>query len=83
MTVKRWFLGASLSCDPMEEAKNGIARKLNHYIFRRNWAGEQLERAEFTNMVLKYEEIELALAARLGKLYDAQVRWENIKTLLK
>ena len=83
MTIKRWFLGASLSNDRMEEAKDEIARKFNHYVFRCNWAGEQLNKTAFTNIVMNDEETELALAARLGKLYDAQVRWENIKTLLK
>ena len=83
MTETRWFLGSSLFTDPTETAKDFIARKLNHYIFKCNWAGNQLDLNAFTNLLLKNEEVELALAARLGKTYDIQVKWENVKSLMQ
>ena len=82
MDCKRWYLGSNLSNEPLETAKNYIARQLNHYIFTCNWADKQLNLIALKSIILKNEETELALAARLGKMYDAQSKWEHVKALL-
>ena len=37
----------------------------------------------FRNFVLEQEEAEIAFAARINLLYEAQVKWEHAKELLK
>ena len=82
MPGKRWVLGSSLYSEPLEQAKDFIARQLNHHIFKSNWAETEINEVAFTNMVLSQEEVELALAARLGRSYDIQLKWEYVKILL-
>ena len=82
MSDKRWVLGSSLYNEPLEKAKDFIARQVNHYTFKNNWAETELSEVAFTNRVLSQEEVELALAARLGKSYDTQIKWEYVKILL-
>ena len=82
MSSKRWFLGSCPSSEPIEQTKDFIARQLNHFIFRCNWAGNQLHISAFKANIWSQEETELALAARLGITYDAQLKWEHMRVLL-
>ena len=49
MDRKRWFLGVSQSNEVLEKSKNIIAKELNHFIFKMNWAGTELSVDGFKN----------------------------------
>ena len=83
MSEKRWFLGSGNYNEPTEIAKDFIARQLNLYVFKSNWAEKQLNEIAFANIVKEQEEAEIAYADRVNLKYDAQLKWEHVKELLK
>ena len=82
MTDKRWFLGASLSSEPLEVAKNFIAREINHYIFKSHWEGTLLCAEALKNMVMSQREVEENALIASGQLYDCSLKWSIIQGLL-
>ena len=83
MSDKRWFLGVSNTAEVLEKAKNIIAKEINHYIFKMNYAGEQLSTEAFKNWLKSEEDPEEALASRLNRTFDHHVKWSNIQLLLQ
>ena len=83
MTKRRWFLGCSSESDDLERSKDFIAKEINHYIFQMNWLGADISKAAFHNRIMSVEEVEEAVASNTGKIFDFQVKWELLKTLLK
>ena len=82
MTSKRWFLGCSSSNEDLERSKDYIAKEINHYVFQTNWANGDLSTAAFKNRIFAKEEVEEAVASKTNMLFDFQVKWENLRTLL-
>ena len=82
MDKKRWFLGASATSDILEKSKNIIAKEANHFIFKTNWAGNELSVEAFKRWLQSDEEPEEALACRVNKLFDHQIKWSYLQTLL-
>ena len=82
MDKKRWFLGVSNTNDTLEQCKNIIAKEVTHYIFKMNWAGENLSLVAFKNWLKSEEEPEEALAFRVNKIFDHHVKWSHIQVLL-
>ena len=83
MSDKRWFLGASNSAEVLEKAKNIIAKEINHYIFKMNYAGEQLSIEAFKKWLKSDEDPEEALASRVNKTFDHHLKWSNLQLLLQ
>ena len=83
MNDSRWFLGASNTDEVLEKSKNIIAKEANHYIFKANWAGNQLSVEAFKNWLRSDEEPEEALAQRVNKMFDHYSKWSHIQLLLK
>ena len=82
MDQKRWFLGCSDTNDLLEKSKNIIAKEANHFVFKKNWAGETLSVEAFKRWLISEEEPEEALASRINKMFDHQSKWANIQLLL-
>ena len=80
MTLKRWFLGVSETREVEEKCKNNIAKEANHFIFKKNHAGEMLS---ITNWLKSDEDPEEALAFRVKKTFYHHLKWSNIQLLLK
>ena len=83
MTEKRWILGVSSSQGILEKTKNYIAKEINYFIFKMNWADKNLSVEAFKNLVYAEKDPEEALAQKLRKDFDFQEKWEFIKALLK
>ena len=83
MSDKRWFLGVSDTPEVLEKAKNIIAKEINHYIFKTNYAGGQLSTEAFKNWLKSDEDPEEALASRVNKTFDHHLKWSNIQLLLE
>ena len=82
MDAKRWFLGSLSSNDVLEKSKDIIAREANHFVFKMNWAGNELSTTAFKNWLKSEEEPEEALAYRIRKTFDHYLKWSNIQLLL-
>ena len=82
MSGKRWFLGVGGHDSQSEKAKNYIAKCFNQFIFKMNWLGNQVDIVGFRAWLLADEEYEEELAMRTHKVYDHQIKWENIRALL-
>ena len=82
MDKKRWFLGVSDTCEVLEKSKNIIAKELNHYIFKMNWAGTDISVTAFKNWLRSDEEPEEALSFRVNKVFDHNLKWSHIQLLL-
>ena len=83
MTSERWFLGVNSSSDILEKSKNILAKEINHFIFKRNWANEALCPIAFKAWLMSDEEPEEALASRVNKVFDHHLKWSTITSLLK
>ena len=83
MSKKRWYLGVSSSYEVLEKCKNIIAKEANHFIFKKNFAGEKLSTEAFKNWLKSDEEPEEALASRVNKVFDHHLKWSNIQLLLE
>ena len=82
MDKKRWFLGVSDTCETLEKCKNIIAKELNHFIFKMNWAGTGISVTAFKNWLRSDEEPEEALSFRVNKVFDHNLKWSHIQLLL-
>ena len=82
MGPKRWFLGVSNTNDLLEKSKNIIAKEINHFIFKMNWAGTDITVEAFKNWLRSDEEPEEALSYRLSKVFDHNLKWSYIQLLL-
>ena len=82
MDRKRWFLGASDTCEVLEKSKNIIAKELNHFIFKMNWAETDISVMAFKNWLRSDEEPEEALSFRVNKVFDHHLKWSHIQLLL-
>ena len=83
MTEKRWFLGVSDTNDILEQNKNLLAKEINHFVFQRNWEGENLSKEAFRNRILAEKETEEALAFEKNTTFDFHVKWQYLEQLLK
>ena len=83
MSSKRWFLGVSETSEVLEKCKNIIAKEANHFIFKKNYAGEELSTTAFKNWLKSDEEPEEALAYRVNKIFDHHLKWSNLQLLLE
>ena len=82
MSDKRWFLGVSNTAEVLEKAKNIIAKELNHYIFKMNWADTDISVVAFKNWLKSDEEPEEALSFRVNKVFDHHLKWSQLQLLL-
>ena len=83
MTPERWFLGVSNTNDILEKSKNILAKEMNHYIFKMNYAGKKLCPTSFKAWLISDEDPEEALASRVNKTFEHHLKWASITSLLQ
>ena len=82
LTPANWCFGLFKSNTPLTNAISFIALEISEYIYRSNWAKEQLSLVKFKSLLYDQERVENHIAMESNKMQKHLLKWEGIKQLL-
>ena len=82
LTLANWSFGIFEDNTPRNNAISFIALEANEYIYRSNWAKEQLSLSKFKSSIYACERVEYQIAIESNKIEKHLRKWENIKELI-
>jgi len=81
MTTNRWVLGHEAAPNPLERAKDYIAREVLMYVHRANWEESPLSLDGVRGALRAQQTLEYAIAEKNDRLITHLRKWDAIKPL--
>jgi len=78
-TEKEWLYGPAFAESTQEKAEMYVTMESNQYIYRSNWASEELSLAKFRALLIDSEKIEAEIAKHNNKTMQHLKKWDYIK----
>jgi len=78
-TERDWLYGPAFAETTQEKAEMYVTMESNHYIYRANWAGEELSLAKFRALLKDSERTEAEIARINNKTLQHLKKWDYIK----